>query len=277
MSSSSQGSNDLAPLGLPLPSSVATLLSLALCGSGSHRTLPLTHRRIPRIIYTTVPALPPIAKVIRVRVIGTDSADNEVGTHFTLQYTGTAGTTAEYNTLATTISNEWNTYLAPVTPSDFTLTSVVIQDLSSATSPQGMWTGTIAGSRSGSGLPLNVAFSLEYQTNLRRRGGRWHGQWRFGVDGDLATQQTWSGSAITAFLTAFEDFIAAVIAAVWSGGGALTHIGVQYNGPPNRIVTSASGRVHTASTPLVTPLPYAVVSYAAKPRLGSQRKRLGKL
>ena len=209
-------------------------------------------------------------------MIGSDASDIEVGTHFTMAYSGSAGTAAEYSTFATGVSSAWNTNLAGLTPTDFSLTSVTVEDLTSASSPVGAWTGTIAGTRSGSGLALNVAFSLEYKTNLRRRGGRWHGQHRFGVDADLATVQTWTTGMITSVLTDWTAFIAAVAADVWSGGGALTHVGVQYFGPPNRTITGSTGRVRTVSTPLVTPVQWPVTSYGAKPRLGSARKRLGK-
>lgn len=223
-----------------------------------------------------MPALPPVPKVLRIRFIGKDAADNEVGTHLNVEYGGGAPTVAQLNSFGGSVISAWNSGLQALVDTGFTATSVQTQDLSSPTSAEGLFTTSDGGTRSGTPLPLSICFSIQYQTALRRRGGHWHGQWRAGVQADTATTQTWTSSFVTTFLGGFQTFITALLGSPWSGGGPLTHVGVQYYGPPNRTITSSTGRVRTVSTLLATPVVYPVTGYGAFVRLGSQRRRLGK-
>lgn len=223
-----------------------------------------------------MPALAPVAKVVAVRMLGVDAADNRVGTHFDISYASAAPTVAQLNTFATAVATAWESDLVGLVSTDFTLDLVTAVDLTSPTASSGEAVVSHAGTRSGTALPLSAAFTLNYLTGLRRRGGRWHGQHRFGVIGDLQTPQTWTSSFITSVLTSWGNFMTAVLAAGWASSGSLAHVGVQYYGPPNRTITSSTGRVRTVSTALVTPGQYAVTGYAAYSRIGSQRKRLGK-
>lgn len=217
-----------------------------------------------------------MSKVLSVRLVGSDASDAKLGTRFFIAYAIGAPTVAECDTFATAVATAWNSNLAAFTDEGFTLTTVDVADLSSDTSSVGVATVSHAGTRSGTALPLSTCFSLQYLTTLRRRGGHWHGQWRFGVQGDLANVQTWESTFVSGVEGNFLDFMEAVEAAGWSGSGALSHVGVQYYGPPNRTVTGSTGRVRTVSTLLETPVPYPVIGYNAFTRLGSQRRRLGK-
>lgn len=230
-----------------------------------------------------VPALPPVPDVIRTRLLVSDAHDNEVGTSFFMSYSGTAPTITLLNTFATAVATAWNTDIAPLTGTADTLTTVDVADLTSSSSAVGSATVSHAGTRAGGDLPLSAAFSIQYHTLLRRRGGRWHGQQRWGTLSDLNDAQTWQTTFVSAALAGWTSFISAVAADVWSGGGTLAHVGVQYYGPPNKTHTSGSGRVSTVSslagTPgadLTAPVVWPVVGYGAFTRLGSQRKRLGK-
>lgn len=230
-----------------------------------------------------MPALPPVPSVIRVRWLLDENSDDEVGTSIFLQYSGAGGDTSDYDTFATAVATAWNTDLAAMTISTATLTTVTVEDLTSAGSPVGAATVSHAGTRSGGELPLSVAFSLQYHTLLRRRGGRWHGQHRMGTDTDLSTSQLWTTAFVTDVLTAWSSFMTSVLGSVWPGGTSLKHVGVQYYGPPNKLHVSGSGRTTTVSslagTPgadLTEPAVWPVSGYGAFTRLGSQRKRLGK-
>lgn len=215
-------------------------------------------------------------KVIEVRVLGNEEGEVHFGSRVFLQYSGTGGTTAEYNSFASSVASAWSSDLAASTTADYTLTEVQVIDLSSATSPTGLWTGTEVGTRAGAALAQNVAYTLNYETALRRRGGHFHGQWRWGTASDLANSRNWTTGAVTSLNANFVSFMTAILADVWSGGTALAHVGVQYYGPPNRTITGSTGRVRTVSTLLAAPVTYSVTGYAAFTRLGSQRRRLGK-
>ena len=223
-----------------------------------------------------MPALPSVNKVLACRMIGTDANDNEVGTHFDVSYTGSAPSTAECNTFAAAIGAAWETALVGLASNDFTLTTIKVADLTSPTAFYGEATVSHAGTRGAGELPLSTCFTLEYQVVLRRRGGHFHGQHRWGITSDLQSAQTWTSGFVTAALAAWTSFIGIVTAAGWSGAGSLAQVGIGYYGPPNRTITGSTGRVRTVSTLLATPEQYPVIGYAANTRLGSQRRRLGK-
>lgn len=228
-------------------------------------------------------ALPDVPSVVKVRVILSDANDDEVGSSFFVKYSGTAPTIAQLNTFCSSVATAWGTYLAPIVEATTTLTTVKAADLTSATGAVGEATVSTVGTRTGTTLPLSTAFSIQYQTTLRRRGGRWHGQQRWGIAADRATDQTWTTTFVSDALAAWTSFIGAVTGDVWSGGGSLTHVGVQYYCPPNKVITSSSGRMRTVSSlvgspgaDLPAPVVYPITGYNAYTRLGSARKRLGK-
>jgi hypothetical protein len=221
-------------------------------------------------------ALPPVPKVVQVRMIGADDNDNEVGTHFDVSFSGAQPTVAEITSFADSIFGFWATYIAPLTPTDFSLKAVKCADLTGPTAAVGEYTGSSPGTRGSTFLPLSVAFTLQFQTLLRRRGGKWHAQLRVGIDSDLANAQTWENGFISTVIPAWEAFMSVVLGAGWAGAGSLAHVGIGYYGPPNRTITGSTGRVRTVSTLLEVPDIYPVVGYAAYNRLGSQRRRLGK-
>lgn len=222
-----------------------------------------------------MPKLPDVHQVIRMRWIGTDAADLAVGSHITWQYVGSAPTSAQLGTTATAWGNLWATNMAPVTDTGYTLTTMEIIDLSSSTSATVEQPMSHAGTRTGAQLPLNVAVNVGAITPLRRRGGHWRAMVRGGVQTDLATPQTWTPAFVSAFTSAWFNWLVGMQGALWSGATALNGIVVNYYGPPNIVKTSASGRVKTVSSLLPVPNTYPITNWAIKTRLGSQRKRLG--
>ena len=222
-----------------------------------------------------MPALAPVSKVLQVRWLGTDATDISVGSRMFVQYGGAAPTSAQLNTYCAGVATGWVTNMAPVTDTGFTLTEVTAVDLSTPSSATGVALVSHPGTRVGNPLPLNVAQTIHLPTALRRRGGRWHIQLRAGVDTDLATPQTWNAPWLTAVINAFGGFTGPFGNAPWPSGGPLAIVGVQYYGPPNRTITSSTGRVRTVSTPLAVPVVWPVVGVAtARTILGSQRRRL---
>lgn len=223
-----------------------------------------------------MPALPPVTRVVRIRLISTESTDLSIGSSFFLQYSGSAPSAPQLTTFNTSVGTAWAADIAPLSPQDLTLTEVISVDLSSNSSSQAATTVSHAGTRAGGGLPLNVAFSLQNHTQLRRRGGHWRQQLRVGTTTDLASQSNWTSAFVTAVESGWQSFITACETAEWPGAGSMVAVGIQYYGPPNRTITSSTGRVRTVSTLLPTPVVWPITGYGAFPRLGSQRRRLGK-
>lgn len=223
-----------------------------------------------------MPALPPVPKVIKVRLIGNSSNDSDVGTGFDISYSGSAPSIAELNTFAAAIGTAWNSTLGALADVNFTMTTCEVADLTSSTAFTGSATFSHAGTATGATLPLSVAATVDYLVNLRRRGGHWHGQWRLGTQSSVSTSQVWSTTFTGNLVAEMTAFIVDVVAATWSGAGTLAHVAVGYYGPPNRTITSSTGRVRTVSTLLAVPDVFPVVGYRAFTRFGSQRRRLGK-
>lgn len=222
-----------------------------------------------------MPALPPVPSVLRLRWIGTDAADTAVGSHLFFRYGGTAPSSAQLATQAAAWGNIWATNMAPITDVGYTLSVIEIIDLSSPTSATTETPVSHAGTRTGAALPLNVAFTVGLTTNLRRRGGHWHAQVRCGVQGDLNNPQQWTAAFVSAFTTAWTGFVGGIQNSLWSGATSMAPVGVQYYGPPNKLVTNSSGRVRTVSSLLATPVVYPAQAFTYRTRLGSARRRLG--
>ena len=223
-----------------------------------------------------MPALPSVNKVLACRMIGTDANDNEVGTHFDVSYTGSAPSTAECNTFAAAIGAAWETALVGLASNDFTLTTIKVADLTSPTAFYGEATVSHAGTRGAGELPASAAADIAFSIARRYRGGKPHTELPFGIASDLQTGQTWTSSFITAAQGQWTNLVASMTSELWTGGGTISQVNVSYYGPPNRTVTSSTGRVRTISTTRTTPLIDPVLSFACQSRLGTVRRRLGK-
>lgn len=223
-----------------------------------------------------LPALPPVPGVIQARFIGTDASDVNLGSTLHIKYAGAAPTISQLQTFATAIGTAWASQMAPITDTGFTLTKIECADLSSSTAAVAEVPVSHPGTRAGVALPLNVAFTLQELTQLRRRGGHWHIQLRAGVQADLASPQDWAPAFVSDVINAANAWLGLIAGDGWPGAGQITFVGVQYYGPPNRTITGSTGRVRTVSTLLEVPQTYTVTGLNANTRLGSQRRRLGK-
>lgn len=235
----------------------------------------MVHVRSSAYPSAEVPALPAVPSTLRVRWIGTVSGAPPIGSHATFRYVGAAPTSAQLLAVAPAWSTAWNTNLAPLTDPGFTLTQLEIIDLSSSTGAVAEYVTSHAGTRVGAATPLNSCFTCDFLTPLRRRGGHWHVQQRVGTVQDLASEVAWTTAFVTAAVSGIQAFFAGITASLWAGATSMSQVGVQYYGPPNKTVTSSSGRVKTVSTQLAVPQVYPVTGFLGRSRVGSQRRRLG--
>lgn len=203
-------------------------------------------------------------------------ADLDVLPHSYWEYSGTAPTTTQLGTMASGLFTSLTSPFEGLLISTSAFTGVELVDLSSATAATGSHFGTATGTRSGTELPASAAADIAFTIARRYRGGKPHTEMPFGSASDLNTPQDWSSSFVTAVNTAWGDVQSAMTSNIWSGGGSLSQVNVSYYGPPNRTVTSSTGRVRTISTTRTTPLVDAILSYGCQTRLGTVRRRLGK-
>lgn len=199
------------------------------------------------------------------------------GSSFAMAYTGTAPDTAQLATYAATVAAEWNTNLAALTRSADALVEVETTDLQNPGTISGIWTGSHAGTRSGSASTAGICVSLAFSPDHRYRGSRPKAFLPMGVDTDLATLQHWGTDFLDDVQTAWAAFIAGIQSTDTSGIDLGDQCSVSYIGPPYTIKpNSGNTRSHSVGTPLDPPRVYATLAVVAAAKVGSQRKRLGK-
>ena len=219
----------------------------------------------------TAPPLPD-TPTVRVRLIGIDGVGNFFGSRIYLSYAGSAPTGANCTTLAGDIEAAWATHLAPLLNENCALTEVDVLDIATDSGLSGQWTGSAAGSRAGSELPIQCALGIEYGIGRRYRGGKPRGYWPFGVAADQSDPSHWSSTFITAANSAFEAFMAEVVALSVGAMGTLTHVNLSYyKGFTN--ITNSSGRERAVPTYRASAIHDDIVGYSAKSVISSQRRR----
>lgn len=219
---------------------------------------------------TVVPL--PDTPCVRVRLVMNEGDVGEGGNRFFLSYSGSAPSGANCATLASDISSAWGTNIAPLVSSNNGLSEVDVLDIATDTGLSGQWTGSVAGSRSGTALPVQTCVNVEFGIARRYRGGKPRWFQYAGVYGDEATGASWSSTFIGEVNSGVEAFFAAIAALSVGSMGTLTHVNLSYyKGFTN--ITNSSGRERAVPTYRATALHDNITGYACKAIQGSQRRR----
>jgi hypothetical protein len=223
-----------------------------------------------------MPALPSVAKVLKVQYDWTISEDLGARSRQFFQYTGAGASEADMNTLASTIFSSYVTNLAPMAHPTRVLTSVEIMDLSSPTAPVGVSFDGGVGTRTGGDLPASAALLESGEIDRRYRGGHPRTYWPFGTDTDLQDAQTWTAAfltAVTAALTAhFTDWSTDLVPGITT----VAPVNVSYY-EGFTVHTGTTGRARNVSTPRLAPVVDAVIEYIIRLGIAQVRRRLLKL
>jgi hypothetical protein len=223
-----------------------------------------------------VPPLPYANEVLEVQLRHTYAADLDVLTRVFFAYTGTAPVDSGLNTMASTVSSAWGTNLKSLAVPAVALTEVVVTDLTSATSARGVWSGSVAGTRSGTDIFANVCMNVGFVIARRYRGGKPKCYLPFGNASDLQTSQTWTSTFVSAVGTGWAAFITAVIAAAPSGTTISGQINVSYFQGFTSVENPITHRYRNVPTLRATPVQDTVIGTVYQTRPASQRRRLGK-
>lgn len=209
---------------------------------------------------------------MRVRMTGIDDADNDWGVRFFLSYSGSAPTGANCATLASDVSSAFETDLAPLMVAAQSLTEVDVLDIATDSGLSGQWTGSVAGTSGGTGVPIQVCTNVEYGIARRYRGGKPRAYWPFGDTSQLLDQSHWTSAYLTSVNTGVTNFFAAISALSIGAVGTLAHVNLSYyKGFTN--VTNSSGRERAVPTYRDTALHDNITGYFAKAVTGSQKRR----
>lgn len=225
-----------------------------------------------------MPPLPSPGPVLRCSFSAGTNASIEASSRVFIGYSGSAPSAGDLETLATAVSSAWGTHIAPQVSSAESLHGVTIIDLSSSSGNIGEWTGTVAGTRSGDELLASACMVLNHKIARRYRGGRPRTYLRCGVFSDLDGTNEWGAGFLSATLSAWEAFIAEVLATTGIGITSLQLLNVGYY-DGNLVFTSPSGRARNIPqlrkvAGVATPNVDSITSTAPATKVGSQRRRL---
>jgi hypothetical protein len=219
----------------------------------------------------TAPPLP-ASPCVRVRLDYTQTDGFKGGNRFFLAYSASAPTAANCATLASDIAAAWATDIGGAISSDWALTEVDVLDIASDSGLSGQWTGSDAGTNTGTPLPAPTAINVEFDIARRYRGGKPRIFWPPATESELANMSTWDSTFVGTFNTGVTSFFAAIAALSIGAMGALSHVNLSYyQGFVN--VTNSSGRTRAAPKyrPVATVDP--ISGYATKAEIGSQKRR----
>lgn len=202
-----------------------------------------------------------------------DDASRVAGSRFFVNYTGGTPGSGTLTTFATAVATDWTTHIAPIVHENEKLVSVVITDLSSDAGAEGSWTGADAGALSGPELIASACAVVDHQILRRYRGGHPRTYLRCGDATKLATMNEWTTAFQTAVVSAWEGWIAELLATTVGGITLNNIVNVSwYSG--NRVFTTPSGRARNLPVLRATPIVDEVQSSTCLIKVGSQRRRL---
>jgi hypothetical protein len=206
-----------------------------------------------------VPALPAVQNVFRVAINGSLGGVPYANVIHTVYATGTAAQ-VDAQAMADGVRNAFKTQFLPQLGTPFILGSVVAQDLTSATAPVAIASGSDPGTAGAAVYPNNVAMCVSLRVNRRYKGGK--GRMYLGgfLSGNQADSSHWAGSLLTTMTTRFGAFMTAVNA-ITSTNNASTHMVI----------------VHYVKDKVRLPVPLVdqVTGFNIDSRIDTQRRRLG--
>lgn len=221
-----------------------------------------------------MPPLPVPGSVIRCSCQHTIGSDLNAETRFYIGYSSGAPTSTNLSAMAAEIGTLWGAHLSSLASTAVYLTTVTCQDLASSSGNVGVNDGDEEGSRTGQLLAASSCVTIDYLIARHYRGGKPRGFWPFGVQGDLATSQTWDSTLLTAVNSQFGTFMADLIAYSGDSITKTNHVNVSYYQGVNAPTTLPSGRVKQSSKLRTTPVVDAITTHLARQVVGSQRRRL---
>lgn len=223
-----------------------------------------------------MPALPPVPKVLQLAFGTLDATNNYLDInrlHFA--YTGTAPSSAQLVSFATTVLTAFGSALAPSMISDLTISSLVAADLSSPTSAVASVSASVVGTLTGGPLPAGTALLMSATVARRYRGGHPRSYLPLGDDSKITNSTRWLGAFVTAVNTAWAGFITAVEGAGWTGAGTISPVNVSYYEGFTNLTTPNMRNYNVPKLRVGGPVIDPIVGYIGRARIATIRKRIG--
>lgn len=206
----------------------------------------------------------------------TVGGDQNVTTKLHFRYTGGPPSTAQMTALAADVKAAFTTALAAQLSSNITLNTVTVLDLANPVTPPGTWSGTQAGSRTGTSLPASVAVVTSYHIARRYRGGHPRGYWPLLAAADLASPGAFNTAGISSLQTSMGSYITAV-KALTSGGVTIgNQCNVSYYSGGSWTTPTGGSKPRWRPTLRTPPTVDDITSVLVNVKPGSQRRRMRK-
>lgn len=207
--------------------------------------------------------LPNVPGVIKVRVSGSIASAANWAVLDYWRFSGSSPSDSELGTFSGEISAAWLAHMSSQFPNAVLMTSVEVQDLTSATSAFGS-DGTLRSSSGGSSVvPASVCLLESKRGALRYRGGHSRTYWPgLGPAGSLSDASEWGATQVSTFGSHLSDYLNAIIAAA-AGHGF---------GPIQRSIVHYTGHATGVTYPFVED----VLTSTLETKFASQRRRLGR-
>lgn len=220
--------------------------------------------------------LPPVPSVLRVQIQYILSG-RAAATNLHFAWSGSAPTDADCSQLGDLIGGQWATHCAALASTAVTVTGIRVTDLTSTSAGDGISTGSTSGTRTGGQLPSGISAMAIYHVAARYRGGKPKSFLPFGVEADLYSSQTWTGTFNASVAAGWASFIAGVEGLSYGGTtiGACSTVSYFQGYDPPTVAPNNRAKNHPKlrSSPVV----YVVQSITYPLYLGEIRKRRGKV
>lgn len=176
-----------------------------------------------------MPALVDFPQVVRIHLEFQLEASHTGGVRFFWSYQGGPPTAPNLDTVASGVSAAFGTDLAQLMVIAFALEKVVVTDLTTDSSPEGQWNGSIPGTRAGNGFPADVCACLVSKVPRRYRGGKPKIFMPFGAAPDVAADDaTWTPAFQSSVNSQWIAFKTALGAIVGAGITLKDHVNLSY-------------------------------------------------
>lgn len=224
------------------------------------------------------PPLPAAGLYLKVTTTVEDNRAAQLGSHMYFSYSGGPMTAAIALALATAIYGEAHTNILPLIDSTKSLYGIVVTDLNVVGGvSQEYAPGLVNGTRAGGIVPIQIAAIANYSIARRYRGGKPRGFWFFGSESDIATENEWQGTAVTAFEAGLNSYIAGISGLSSGGVTILGHVSLSYYSGFTNETYGTPTKYRRVPTPRAAPVADPIISVRVNPLLGSQRRRRGRV
>jgi hypothetical protein len=216
-----------------------------------------------------MPALPSPGAVIKLNINWGVEGDALAQTVHYFSYGGGAPSAGALSTFASDAVSGGETEFQSLCSDSVGMLSATARDLSSSVGNEATAGTPWVGTRGTALCPPSAAMVIAHSISRHYRGGHPRSYLPLGVAGDITVAGRWSTALTAAADTAWGAWVAALIGI----SGVTNLVNVGYYGPPNRTITSSTGRVRTVSTVLASPHVDAITGHIARSQIGSQRRR----